>query len=110
MQRTLQSYRRVVISASSFLADWTGGCEQSGGVAFSVLVPALQAWSQMSLKVALCYYCTSGWSRWVLWGRKHLYWLVVCSEVLLDDGCSKTLGKYSCIGLVLVLLPVMFSL
>lgn len=39
-----------------------------------------------------------------------LYWLVVRYKVLLNDGCSKSLGKYSCTRLVLLLLPIIFSL
>lgn len=37
------------------------------------------------------------------------YWFMVHSKVLLDDGYIESLDKYSCIKLVLLLLPVMFS-
>lgn len=128
MQRTLQSYRKVTMSTSLFLADRSSGCqgpeEADSWTWEHQAAPAMRAWSwelsevlhsQVSPKVEPR--CSPlGWDWWVLWDGEYLtdrlifasWWttLSCCSLT----GCCKLLGKYSCITLVLQYLPIFLLL
>lgn len=62
----------------------------------SRLAPAVQAWSQVVQKHV-----------GVSFGLSALCWLVGCSMVSLVGRCSVLPGKYSCITLGLLFLPLM---
>lgn len=124
MQRTLQSYRKIFISTSSSLAARSSGCQRPGETGNRTrehqAATAMRTWSwelaevlhsQVSPKVeSLC--SSLGWERWVLAGGEHLpdklffasWWTT--PSCCLPICCCKSLGKYSCITLILQHLPI----
>ena len=120
MQKILQSYRKVAVSASSFLAYGCFSLQSLEGHRSWVWWLWLHKLGLRNLwrwpgtpedKVMLPHWDGGGWISFTTWGASSrlfdLYLLVDCFKIFLFDGCSESMCKYSCTNSVLLFLPFM---